>query len=148
MAFADAERILTVAWSRAGGDLAERAEREVANTLKTTERAMVEGRATGVPSLEEITPGLYAELEEIFGWKARATVGGHERNGYGDAPTALVPWPKLAEEADHGLAGEIVGSIAPHTEANPVAVLANLLCAFGNAMGRGAYFRVGADEHH
>jgi hypothetical protein len=32
-----------------------------------------------------------------------------------------------------------VGAIAPHTEADPVAVLASLLAAFGNAIGRGTF---------
>ncbi len=56
--------------------------------------------------------------------------------------------PKLAEEAYYGLPGDVVRAIQPHTEADPVAVLMNLLCAFGNAIGRGAHFRVGADQHH
>ncbi|PLS87268.1 MAG: hypothetical protein CYG60_02795 [Actinobacteria bacterium] len=58
------------------------------------------------------------------------------------------PHPTLAEEAYHGLPGDVIRAIEPHTEADPVAVLANLLCAFGNAIGRGAYFPVGADKHH
>jgi Protein of unknown function (DUF3987) len=58
------------------------------------------------------------------------------------------PWPELAEEALCGPPSEIVGAIDPHTEADPVAVLASLLAAFGNAIGRGAFFRVGADIHH
>jgi hypothetical protein len=36
----------------------------------------------------------------------------------------------------------------PHTEADPVAVLISLLSAFGNACGRAAFLRVGADRHH
>jgi Protein of unknown function (DUF3987) len=36
----------------------------------------------------------------------------------------------------------------PHSEADPVALLGSLLCACGNAIGRGAHFRVGADVHH
>ena len=58
------------------------------------------------------------------------------------------PWPLLADEALQGLPGEIVKAIEPHTEADPVAILVNLLSAFGNAVGRGAYFRVGADTHY
>lgn len=77
----DAEDILTAAWTKAGGDLAERATREIPNTLATTEQALAEDRATGVPSLEEITPGLYAELEEIFAWRAKITVGGKSPDG-------------------------------------------------------------------
>ena len=87
VSFADAEAILIAAWKSVGGDLAERAEREVPNTLRTTQQAIAEGRATGVPSMEKITPGLYAELEEIFGWRVKFTVGGRSperpnRSGY------------------------------------------------------------------
>jgi hypothetical protein len=57
-------------------------------------------------------------------------------------------WPILAEEALCGLPGDIVEAIEPHTEADPVAILSSLLAAFGNAIGRGAFFRVGADVHH
>lgn len=59
-----------------------------------------------------------------------------------------LPWPTLQPETLYGLPGEIVRAIEPHTEADPVAVLANLLGAFGNAIGRGSYARVGADRHH
>jgi hypothetical protein len=49
-------------------------------------------------------------------------------------------WPKpLAEQAFHGIAGEIVRSIEPHTEADPSALLFQLLCGFGNLIGRGPY---------
>ena len=59
-----------------------------------------------------------------------------------------LPWPELAEEVLCGLPGAIIGAVEPHTEADRVAVLASLLAAFGNAIGRGAYFRVSADVHH
>jgi hypothetical protein len=74
------------------------------------------------------------------------------RDGDPDAYIPINPepwaWPMLDEEAFCGLPGEIVKAIEPHTEADPVAVLASLLAAFGNAIGRGAFFRVGADLHH
>ena len=50
--------------------------------------------------------------------------------------------------ASHGLAGQIIGTIAPHTEADPVAILAQLLVAFGAAVGRHAWFTVEATRHH
>ena len=53
-----------------------------------------------------------------------------------------------APAAYHGLAGEIVGALAPCTEADPVAILAQLLVAFGAAVGRGAFFQVEATRHH
>jgi len=83
----DAQDVLIAAWTKAGGELAERARREVANTLATTEQAIAEGRATGVPSLEQITPGLCTELEGIFGWTSRVTVGSHKTGEY-DQPEA------------------------------------------------------------
>jgi len=58
------------------------------------------------------------------------------------------PWPVLANEARYGLVGDILEAVEPPTEADPVAVLANLLAAFGNAIGRGAFVRVGADLHY
>ncbi len=58
------------------------------------------------------------------------------------------PWPVLKEEALYGLPGEFVRAVEPHTEADPVAILINFMAAFGNAIGRGAYMRVGADVHH
>jgi hypothetical protein len=58
-------------------------------------------------------------------------------------------WPAPPQAAVyHGLAGEIVTTIAPHTEADPVAILSQLLVAFGAAVGRGAWFAVEATRHH
>ena len=58
-------------------------------------------------------------------------------------------WPEPpAAAAYHGLAGEIVWAIAPHTEADPVAVLVQLLVAYGALVGGGAWFEVEADRHY
>ncbi len=58
-------------------------------------------------------------------------------------------WPqRLEKEAYYGVAGEIVRAIEPHTEADPAALLIQLLVAFGSAVGRGPYFPVEADRHH
>jgi len=57
-------------------------------------------------------------------------------------------WPELDEAAFYGLPGEIVRAMEPHSEADPVALLYSLLCAFGNAIGRGTFLRVGSDVHH
>jgi Protein of unknown function (DUF3987) len=74
------------------------------------------------------------------------------RDGDPDAYVPIIPetpaWPTLDEEALCGLPGDVVRAIEPHTEADPVAVLASLLAGFGNAIGRGVFFRVGADVHH
>lgn len=66
-------------------------------------------------------------------------------------PTLPTPegWPALPDPAVyHGLAGEIVNTIAPETEADPAAILVQLLVAFGAATGRGAWFTVEATRHH
>ena len=42
----------------------------------------------------------------------------------------------LSDVAFHGLAGDIVRRIEPHTEADPVALLIQVLTAFGNVIGR------------
>lgn len=60
------------------------------------------------------------------------------------SPTVPAP---LAEYAFHGLAGTIVRKIAPHTEADPAAMLIQLLVAFGNCVGRGPHFRVEDTPH-
>ena len=58
-------------------------------------------------------------------------------------------WPAPpAPAAYHELLGEIVKRIAPHTEADPVAILTQLLVACGAAVGRGAFFQVEATRHH
>ncbi|MFO0881414.1 MAG: bifunctional DNA primase/polymerase [Gemmataceae bacterium] len=58
------------------------------------------------------------------------------------------PWPALRPEALHGLAGEIIQAIAPHSEADPAGILGQLLAAFGNAVGRGPHFVVEGSRHY
>ncbi len=59
-----------------------------------------------------------------------------------------IPWQELAAEALHGLAGEFVNGIEPHTEADPVALLVQFLTMFGSVIGRNAHFQVEADRHY
>ena len=63
-------------------------------------------------------------------------------------PGVIALWPVLPPEALRGLAGEVVRTIAPHTEADQVALLLQFLLAFGNAVGRGPYFQVESTQHH
>ncbi len=44
-------------------------------------------------------------------------------------------WPSLAAPALYGLPGAVVRTIAPHTEADPAAILLQFLAAFGNLVG-------------
>jgi hypothetical protein len=56
------------------------------------------------------------------------------------SPSTGRQWPKsLADHAFHGIAGEIVRAIEPHTEADPSALLFQFLAGFGNLIGRGAH---------
>jgi hypothetical protein len=100
----------------------------------------------------------YAILNHNGDLKAAARELGHQ--GYGDQnhhsngksrdlplPTDP-PWPgPLAPEAFHGLAGEIVRVLEPASEADPAALLFQLLVAFGNVIGRNGHFVVEADQH-
>jgi hypothetical protein len=56
-------------------------------------------------------------------------------------------WPVIHEAAYYGLAGEIVRSIEPHSEADPVAILLQFLAAFGNAVGISPHYQVEGDKH-
>ena len=57
-------------------------------------------------------------------------------------------WPTLASDALYGLAGEIVTTIEPHSEADPVALLMQFLEYFGVLIGRNAYYQVEATKHY
>jgi hypothetical protein len=70
------------------------------------------------------------------------------RNGIEPAPM-LPQWPApLRKEAYHGVAGELVRLIEPHTEGDPAALLLQFLAAWGSMIGRGAYYLVEGDYHH
>lgn len=67
--------------------------------------------------------------------------------------TRMVPppegWPEeLAAAAFHGIAGKIVRAIEPHTEADPNAVLIQLLIGFGNLIGRKAHIVNDGSRHY
>jgi hypothetical protein len=60
---------------------------------------------------------------------------------------ATPPKPQLHEAALHGLAGRVVETFDPMTEASLVAMLASFLIAYGNAVGRGPHFYVSETRH-
>lgn len=61
--------------------------------------------------------------------------------------TCILPFPQPGVKCFHGLAGEFVGMIEPHTEADKTALLIQFLTYFGNITGRSAYYQVEADKH-
>lgn len=78
-----------------------------------------------------------------------SSVATHDHNDE-PAPTgAATTWPSpLRAAAYHGIFGELVRAIEPHTEADPAALLIQMLVKFGNVIGRSAQFRVEADIHY
>ena len=63
-------------------------------------------------------------------------------------PAMRKNWPKdLPEEAFYGLAGEVVRTISPYSEADDAALLLNFLVAFGNVIGTGPHYYAGPDRH-
>ena len=108
-----------------------------------------------------------ADAKDARGWltdPARAALSWPERGAM--LAVALVPdeperppppsaagdaraWPEPIDDAAFlGPLGEYVRLAAPHTEADPAAVLLQVLVLFGNAIGRGAFVEVGPDRHH
>jgi hypothetical protein len=56
-------------------------------------------------------------------------------------------WPELHPDALYGLVGEIVGTLLPHTEADPAALALTTLAQFGCAADKNRYAVVGAARH-
>jgi hypothetical protein len=56
-------------------------------------------------------------------------------------------WPVIDEAAYYGLVGDIVRTIEPHTEADPVALLLQILILAGNVIGRSPYYQIESDCH-
>src|SRR3954467_12488374 len=76
---------------------------------------------------------------------------GHDRGAAATAHKhARSPaWPDpMADEAYYGVAGDAVRIIEPHSEADPAAMLVQMLVCAGNLFGRGPAFQVEADRHH
>lgn len=137
-------KILLAGWHAADGDSTE-AVKDLEGIVRDTARKLeARERAVGGPTLDGIVPGMAGKLADWWGWRKE----GQENPSGWTAARKDVPWPELSDAAYCGLAGETVRFIEPETEADPVALLFNLMAAFGNAIGRGAYFRVGADTHY
>jgi hypothetical protein len=58
------------------------------------------------------------------------------------------PLPTLHPDAYHGLAGDFVRLLAPHTEADEAGLLVTLLTCFGNCVGRSPHFLADGTPHH
>jgi hypothetical protein len=76
---------------------------------------------------------LIAPLKQVL------SAGDRESTASDDAPELADEWPTLGRKAT------LV--IDPYTEADPTAVLLNILTAFGNMVGPSAHFRVEHTKH-
>jgi Protein of unknown function (DUF3987) len=90
---------------------------------------------------------LNALIEEVPDWKPSEDTQSAVEDTPSVANVASVAWPEMDEAAYCGLAGEVVKTIEPHTEADPVAVLIQFLAYFGNAVGPSPFYQVEAHKH-
>ena len=88
------------------------------------------------------------ELISLFDQHARS------KSATGQRPSDRAPCARRAGRRRRtrppitGCPAQIVARIAPHTEADPVAILTQLLVCCGALIGRGAHFQVEATRHH
>lgn len=96
----------------------------------------------------------HAVIREALGLPSSPSMSGRKE---GDTSSSAFPafsagevatMPELSPVALYGLAGDIVSAVSPHSEAHPAALLVQTLVAFGNCVGRTAYFRAEADRHY
>jgi hypothetical protein len=81
------------------------------------------------------------------GWRRQQKViSVYEEDNEEVCLTYKFPEP-INDLAYHGLAGEIVKAIEPHTEGDPVALLVNFLTFYGNVIGDNAHVAVEATKH-
>ncbi len=102
----------------------------------------------------EISTKLREMVAKLSDWKSAERVGDEPSNGADRDKTSDASgqsndagpgnansseqqtWPVLDGAAYHGLAGDVVNTIAPHSEADKVALLLQFLTAAGNVIGR------------
>jgi hypothetical protein len=93
-------------------------------------------------------PAVKAAAEELgIGSVASKTSGGSYKPevGLGEGEE----WPEEMDPcAYYGIAGKMVNDIGPHTESDPVALLVQILTAFGVLVGRSPYMQVEGDRHY
>lgn len=61
----------------------------------------------------------------------------------------IAPWPEpIRPEGFHGVLGDFLSKVMPHTEADPAAVVLQSLVCVGSLIGREVWFEVGGSRHH
>ena len=137
-----AEAIKTFVAAAASVSMRDEEWRSRQADVESTVTRIVKGLpATGIPRLAAlIGDNVVSKLTE---WLGIAAVPSGPQY---DVKTATWPDPP-ASDAFHGLAGEVVALIEPHSESDPIALLAQFLVGFGNVIGRSAHILVEADNH-
>jgi hypothetical protein len=85
--------------------------------------------------------------EKLMPQEIDNVIGGNGQRAEPEPRSVAAPWPELDPAALTGLAGRIVETIAPQSEADPAAILLHTLTAVGNLIGSGPHARVEADAH-
>jgi hypothetical protein len=122
--------------------------------VRTTARTLVGSRpATGGPMLVTLLgEAVVDRLREFLGLAGVDSSFRSFRSSLVSRSSSISPTPPRPQtpsrEAFHGLAGEIVRTIEPHTEADPAALLVQLLVVCGHVIGRGPHFVAEGDRHY
>ena len=88
-----------------------------------------------------------AALQALIEASPHVHVSAHDYNDLEHTLIQFREFPQISPDVFHGIAGEIVRTIEPHTESSSAALLVQLLVGFGNLIGRGPHFSVEADRH-
>ena len=97
--------------------------------------------------------GTLFEVAKSYGWKPKTSskpaAHASSPSQRDDTELPIPDWPAPPRpEAFHGVLGDFVRLLEPHTEADPMAIMIQFLVGFGNVIGRSAHFEVEADRHH
>jgi hypothetical protein len=88
-------------------------------------------------------------VEELIEMGAAAFASLQRSRNHQEPPPAVPQWPEpLDEAAFHGVAGDLVRAIEPHSESDPAALLLQFLVGWGSLAGRGPYILTEDDRHH
>jgi hypothetical protein len=113
------------------------------------ERQAIEwARRCSPPMPDDEVLRIVRDLARKQGGRAAARAAGIETEVEAITLPEPAPWPILDQDAYYGLAGEIIREIEPETEADPVAILLQLLIYFGNVVGRIAHYVVEGTAHY
>lgn len=102
--------------------------------------------ATGKDTSDHLAAG--HSLDELEPFDLDAALPAHPVASVSPVNAAADTWPApLDDAAHHGLLGEIVRALEPHTEADPAGLLVTLLAVVGSIIGDGPHWRVDSSRH-